>query len=184
MRRIGLMGLMMASLLMAGNTWAQSNTNAPPLPGDNPITVITQWMTSSDTNSTLFDLGSLTVWAGNSYVNNANNASTFGMDLRLYHSLSNGVQFTVESETLNAGVIGVIYSQQGGFQLSKSTHDLRFGAYVDGGYSFVYSRPFLETGIDLRKAMSRISFVYTRLGYDFMQRKAAGKFEAGVGVVF
>ena len=160
-------------------------TNAtPPLTPASFLPTVASWFTSSDPNNTLFDDATITGWAGNSYVNNDNNASSLGLDIRLYKFPTAGLQLHLESETLNAGIAGTLYSQQVGLQLAKAMHDVRVGAFVDPGYSFAESKPFIAVGIDARKAMGKVSFIYGRIGYEFIQKRSAGVFEAGVGVKF
>lgn len=158
---------------------AQTSTNLPS-PASWPSTVL-DWVSGSDTNITLFNDASVTLWAGNSYLNNSQNASTFGADVRVWKSES-GLQLTIESETKNAGVAGTLYSQQAGFQFGKGIHDLRFGGYINGGYSFFENKPFIEAGGDFRKAIGKVSFIGLRVGYQFIDKQPAGAFSAFLGV--
>ena len=161
---------LLAALILQPST-LHAQTNAPS--ADSFPAVVQQWISSVDTNSTLFDTSVITLWTGNSYVNNSANASALGGDVRLWRGQSNNFQLTLEAQLDNAGIAGTLYSFQGGFGFQKAYNDLRLGAYLNGGWSIVAGKGFIEGGLDVRKGMSRTTFIGMRVGYQMMPGSTA-----------
>jgi hypothetical protein len=172
------------ALLTAVNLQAQVASNSPPT-AESAVTTVFNWVTTGvDTNDTTFNLAACTLRYGNSFVNNADNATTFGADLNLWHP-SSAVTLAIESDVRNAGVVGKLYSAEAGLLLYHPMFNIRVGGYVDGGYSWLDHSPTASAGLDASKDIGKSSAVYLRLGYQysFKTHQQAGIFETGIRAI-
>ncbi len=129
---------------------------------------VSQYFTSFDTNSTTFKSNSFDLWAGADYQNNLNFANSIGVEWQAVNLLS------LESVTRNAGIAGTILSQQVGFGLNKVVYDTKLTGFVDGAYDFQLGRPFLTTGLRVKKALTVHTFAGIGIEVPFYFKGGSG----------
>ncbi len=157
--------ILSVSLCLCGLLSARAQTNAPPATPQSFVTSVQSYFTSFDTNSTTFSNRKFDLWTGMDYVQGVNTAASLGLE----YQISSG--FAVESVTRNAGIAGIILSQQGGIGYSIVHYDTKITGYLDGGYDFDGKRTFAEIGVRAKKALS----ANTYLGIGISTRYPGGR---------
>lgn len=131
----------------------------PPLPSPSNIISGGSFLESAktyfsefDTNSTTFVGKKFDLWTGADYASGVNVTSSLGIEYNVYGS------FSIESVTRNAGIAGIIASEQLGGGYNLVFYDSKFTAYVSGGYDFAGSKPYAAVGLRAKKALTRNTF--------------------------
>lgn len=166
-------------LLLGGNAQAQplsgtniDNPSAPAVASDSPpqtfFNSVSQYFTSSDPAIPFHGIAEVGI--GMAYQSGVNFGSDF--DLRGKYEISangtNGTSWGIygESVTRNAGVAGIIVSEQAGGGLYYDRYDLELSAGVLGGYRFDTAGPAFTAYADVRKNLTANTFAGTRLGLE------------------
>lgn len=150
------------------------------IPTSNPtgsfFDTVTSYFTSFNTNLSTFQLDKASVWAGADFKENVNVSFSLGIEYNLWKSIS------VESVTRNFGVAGAITSEQLGFGLNFTLHDVRMTGYIDYGYNFTSSSDvtdhgsFIGVGARIKKALTDHTFAALQLEADYyFSRKTSGQ---------
>ena len=124
------------------------------------------YFTSSNTN--LPFKGTAEIALGMAYQSGVNIASDF--DARYKFALTPNSGILLESVTRNAGVDGVIVSEQAGigyYYLPVSTPDLELSAGLLGGYRFDVSQGAITAYFDARKSLTENTFAGVRIAYEY-----------------
>lgn len=180
MKKIILASLLAFGLAFAGR--AQTNTT----PQQTFFNSIGSYFTSMDTNSTTFHKANeFDVSLGADYVNNANVSSSLNIRYGLYALGTNGLTLGLESVTRNAGIAGVIQSQQLGLTLSKAIYDVKITGFLEPGYNFPLHHSYAEIGAEAAKALTPNTYSFIRLGTDISARNNGSVVvSGGVGFTF
>lgn len=126
-------------------------TNIPPQ--QTFFETVASYLTSQNTNLLTFQkTNELDLWAGADYVTGVQVSASLGIEYNVYKKIS------IESVTRNAGIGGVVVSQQGGVGLNFVVHDVKLTGYLDGGYDFYNKRPYAALGIRAKKALTENTF--------------------------
>ena len=124
------------------------------------------YFTSSNTN--LPFKGTAEIALGMAYQSGVNIASDF--DARYKFALTTNSGVLLESVTRNAGVDGVIVSEQAGigfYYIPVSTPDLELSAGLLGGYRFDVSQGAITAYLDARKSLTENAFAGVRIAYEY-----------------
>ncbi len=125
----------------------------------------------SSSNPSLPIKGSAEVSLGMAYQAGVNIASDFGIRYKFGASTTNGSSgFFAESVTRNAGVAGVIVSEElgGGYYIiPASTPDIELSGGVLGGYRFDTEAGAATIYADVRKSLTPNTFAGVRLAYEW-----------------
>ena len=124
------------------------------------------YFTSSNTN--LPFKGTAEIALGMAYQSGVNIASDF--DARYKFALTTNSGVLLESVTRNAGVDGVIVSEQAGigyYYIPVSTPDLELSAGLLGGYRFDISQGAFTAYLDARKSLTENTFAGVRIAYEY-----------------
>ena len=124
------------------------------------------YFTSSNTN--LPFKGTAEIALGMAYQSGVNIASDF--DARYKFALTTNSGVLLESVTRNAGVDGVIVSEQAGigyYYIPVSTPDLELSAGLLGGYRFDVSQGAITGYLDARKSLTENTFAGVRIAYEY-----------------
>jgi hypothetical protein len=124
------------------------------------------YFTSSNTN--LPFKGTAEIALGMAYQSGVNIASDF--DARYKFALTPNSGVLLESVTRNAGVDGVIVSEQAGigyYYIPVSTPDLELSAGLLGGYRFDVSQAAFTAYLDARKSLTENTFAGVRIAYEY-----------------
>ena len=124
------------------------------------------YFTSSNTN--LPFKGTAEIALGMAYQSGVNIASDF--DARYKFALTTNSGVLLESVTRNAGVDGVIVSEQAGigyYYIPVSTPDLELSAGLLGGYRFDLSQGAFTAYLDARKSLTENTFAGVRIAYEY-----------------
>jgi hypothetical protein len=148
--KIAVLGLL-SCLLLSFSVPLRAQTNADTTPGGF-LSSVQNYFTTMDTNSTTFVNRNFDLWTGAEYVQGVNTASSLGLEYKISGS------FSFESVTRNAGIAGIILSQQGGFGYSLTRYDTKLTGYIDGGYDFNGKRPYAEVGARIKKAATKNTY--------------------------
>ncbi len=141
---------------------AQPITNTVPATMPNFFNSVAQYFTSSNTNYDLHSTAEITL--GAAYQAGVNFGSDFGVRYKFDLGTNTGV--CLESVTHNAGVAGIIVSEQAGAGVYYIRHDLELSAGVDAGYRFDVRHPALTLYADVRKSLTENTYAGLRLGYE------------------
>jgi hypothetical protein len=124
------------------------------------------YFTSSNTN--LPFKGTAELALGMAYQSGVNIASDF--DARYKFAITTNSGVLLESVTRNAGVDGVIVSEQAGigyYYIPASTPDLELSAGLLGGYRFDVSQAAFTAYLDARKSLTENTFAGVRIAYEY-----------------
>jgi hypothetical protein len=124
------------------------------------------YFTTSNTN--LPFRGTAEVALGLAYQSGVNIASDFDARCKFAVTTNSGV--ILESVTRNAGVNGVIVSEQAGagwYYIPVPTPDIELTAGVLAGYRFNAAQVAFTAYLDARKSLTQNTFAGIRLGYEF-----------------
>ena len=124
------------------------------------------YFTSSNTN--LPFKGTAEIALGMAYQSGVNIASDF--DARYKFAITTNSGVLLESVTRNAGVDGVIVSEQAGigyYYIPVSTPDLELSAGLLGGYRFDVSQGAFTAYLDARKSLTENTFAGVRIAYEY-----------------
>ena len=143
-------------LLACGATATQAQTtNATPPTPDSFVKTVENYFTSFDTNLDL-TFGATnyrgSVIVGADYVQSVNISSSLGISYDI------GKGFSAESTTRNAGIAGVILSQQAGIGYNLVIHDLKITGFIEPGYDFNSRQVYGAIGARLSKALTTHTF--------------------------
>lgn len=149
---------------------AQPITNTVPASMPGFFNSVADYFTTSNTNYDLHSTAEITL--GAVYQAGINFGSDFGV--RYKYDLGANTGLCLESVTRNAGVAGVIVSEQAGAGVYYIRHDLELSAGVDAGYRFDVRHPALTLYADVRKSLTENTYAGLRLGYetDFSQTES------------
>ena len=124
------------------------------------------YFTSSNTNLPI--KGTAEIALGMAYQSGVNIASDFDARYKFAVTTNSGV--ILESVTRNAGVDGIIVSEQAGvgyYYIPVSTPDIELSAGLLGGYRFDVSRAAFTAYFDARKSLTANTFAGVRLAYEY-----------------
>jgi hypothetical protein len=124
------------------------------------------YFTSS--NPSLPIKGTAEIALGMAYQSGVNIASDFDARYKFAVTTNSGV--ILESVTRNAGVDGVIVSEQAGigyYYIPAATPDIELSAGLLGGYRFNASQAAFTAYFDARKSLTENTFAGVRLAYEY-----------------
>ena len=162
---------------------ALTNLESATSPQTTVFQTLSSWMTSSNPalTNTFSTNKSFTIETGAEYVGGRDVAETFILEY-------NFGRFSAESETRNAGIAGIVLSQEIGFGYSvQATVDLRLRGFVDLGYNFDQKCGMSEIGIEAQKGLTDNTFAYIRFSEGILFKSSALQtptIGAGVGITF
>lgn len=137
---------------------AQTATNQPPASPGSFFNTAESYFTTFNTNLDV-TFGSTnyrgSVIIGADYVQSVNISSSLSLSYDLPFAWK-GV--SAESTTRNAGIAGVILSQQCGVGYNIVVHDTKLTAFMEGGYDFNASKPYVAIGARISKALTEHTF--------------------------
>ena len=142
------------------NTLGQTGTIPTTMPGF--FNSVAQYFTSINTNYDFHSTAEITL--GAAYQSGINFGSDLG--LRYKYDLGTNMGVCFESVTRNAGVNGIIVSEQAGVGVYYIQHDLELSAGLDAGYRFDANQPALTFYADVRKLLTENTYAGLRLGYE------------------
>lgn len=125
-------------------------TNQPPAAF---LTTVGNWFTTQNTNLLTFQQSHGDVWAGADYRDGLNSSYSFGVNAKIWKSLS------LDTVMHNASIAGTVVSIQGGLGLGLVSHDMKFTPYADLGYDLNLSQAFVALGARVQKALTEHTFV-------------------------
>jgi hypothetical protein len=163
---------------------SQADTNAPaPV---NPSTFFGDaegWFATFGSNTWTGARGF--VETGAAYQNNVDIASTFELGYNAWSPSTNSTSgLVIDSETLNAGIAGVILSQVMDVAWRLDIKDVQILAGIGGGYNFQTSRAFPDIFGELQKKLGANTHAFIRLESQISGKTAAPIVAAGVGFSF
>ena len=132
---------------LANNGTVAGISNAIPA-ADTFLTTVQKYFTSFDTNSTTFKKANEIDVMVSADTKDGVTSAGLGLNYSLWSFVG------VEGIVRNAGIGGVVVSAQGGVSVSRVIYDVKASFYVDGGYSFQLSTPYVESGVRVFKALS------------------------------
>ena len=151
-----------------------------------------QYFSSSNTN--LPFRGTMEISMGMAYQAGVNIAADFGIRYKFGSSVSGtnaGSGFFAESVTRNAGVGGIIVSEQVGggyYYVPESTPDIEMSGGILGGYRFDTESGAATIYADIRKSLTPNTFAGMRLAYEWdaqhVSAQAAPVISAETGFTF
>jgi hypothetical protein len=152
-----------------GSLQAQSlaSTNTPP-PVNNPQTFfgsVGNYLTTSNPNLPI--RGQAEIGLGMAYQSGVNIASDFSARYKLSVTTNSGV--LLESVTRNAGINGVIVSEQVGpgyYYVPATTPDIELSAGLLGGYRFDTRSAAFTAYLDARKSLTQNTFAGLRIAFE------------------
>ncbi len=164
----------LAATSLAATAGAQSSVTETNASGgtttvSNPQTffgTVGSYFTTSNTN--LPFKGTAEIALGLAYQSGVNIASDFDVRYKFAVTTNSGV--ILESVTRNAGVNGIIVSEQAGvgyYYIPVTTPDIELSAGLLGGYRFDVSRAALTAYLDARKSLTANTFAGVRLAYEY-----------------
>ena len=156
---------------LANNGTVAGISNAIPA-ADTFLTTVQKYFTSFDTNSTTFKKANEIDVMVSADTKDGVTSAGLGLNYSLWSFVG------VEGIVRNAGIGGVVVSAQGGVSVSRVIYDVKASFYVDGGYSFQLSTPYVESGVRVFKALS--SNTATGIG-TYLQADAKG-IRGGAGI--
>lgn len=119
---------------------------------------VSSYFTAFDTNSLTFQrTNEIDVFTGADTQDGITSAS-LSINYSLWKSIG------IEETTRNAGIAGVVVSQQLGMSYSRVIYDLKLSAYLDGGYNLPRHGAFVECGLRAFKALTANTFAGVGLG--------------------
>jgi hypothetical protein len=148
----------------SGRAQSLSTTNA----ATNPQTFfgsVGNYLTSSNPNLPI--RGQAEIALGMAYQSGVNIASDFSARYKFPLATNSGVLF--ESVTRNAGINGVIVSEQVGagyYYLPAATPDTELSAVLLGGYRLDNRSAAFTACLDVRKSLTANTFAGVRLGFE------------------
>jgi hypothetical protein len=155
-----------------------ATTNANPVsasdgsstvPTGNPQTffsTVGNYLTSSNPNLPI--RGQAEIGLGLAYQSGVNIASDLSARYKISVSTNSGV--LLESVTRNAGVNGVIVSEQAGFgyyYIPSTTPDIELSAGLLGGYRIDTRSAAFTAYLDARKSLTANTFAGVRIGFEY-----------------
>ena len=145
-------GLFIAALTGLGALPAMAQTNANAA-AQNFFQSAQGYLTSFNTNYA-WASNQLEFAVGADYQNQIQWAN----DLELQYDVKGG-NFGIGARMRNAGIAGVVESEEAGLECSLVSHyDTRVEAKLYGGYDQQYDRPLIEPELDLRKKLTANTF--------------------------
>ena len=159
-----LLALAIGSGSQSGRAQSLTSTNAVP----NPQTFfgsVGNYLASSNPNLPM--RGQAEIALGMAYQAGVNIASDFSARYKLALATNSGVLF--ESVTRNAGINGVIVSEQAGvgyYYLPPATPDIEFSAMLLGGYRLDTRSAAFTACLDVRKTLTANTFAGLRIGFE------------------
>jgi hypothetical protein len=148
---------------------ATTNTNTPP-PVDNPQTffgTVGNYLTTSNPNLPI--RGRAEIALGMAYQSGVNIASDFSARYKLSVTTNSDSGVLLESVTRNAGINGVIVSEQAGlgyYYLPSTTPDIELSAGLLGGYRFDTRSAAFTAYLDARKSLTPNTFAGLRIAFE------------------
>ena len=145
-----------------------TTTNTPPPGNNNPQTffgTVGNYLTTSNPNLPI--RGQAEVALGLAYQSGVNIASDFSARYKLSVTTNSGAIF--ESVTRNAGINGVIVSEQAGlgyFYRPAANPDIELSAGLLGGYRFDTRSAAFTAYLDARKSLTPNTFAGLRMGFE------------------
>jgi len=161
---LALLALALVSANQSGRAQSLNATN----PAPNPETFfgsVGNYLTSS--NPSLPIRGRAEISLGMAYQSGVNIASDFAARYKLTLTTNSGVLF--ESVTRNAGINGVIVSEQigaGYYYLPPATPDIELSAILLGGYRLDNRSAAFTACLDVRKTLTANTFAGLRIGFE------------------
>ncbi len=149
------------------------------------------YLTGSNPNLTI--RGSAEITLGMAYQAGVNIASDFGIRYKFGTPATNGSAsgLFVESVTRNAGVAGIIVSEQAGggyYLIPASTPDIELSGGLLAGYRFDTASPAITAYLDVRKSLTVNTYAGIRIGYEWdsarQRAQAAPVISAETGFTF
>ena len=143
-------------------------TNNLPLGDNNPQTffgTVGNYLTTSNPNLPI--RGQAEVALGLAYQSGVNIASDFSARYKLSVTTNSGAIF--ESVTRNAGINGVIVSEQAGlgyYYRPAASPDIELSAGLLGGYRFDTRSAAFTAYLDVRKSLTPNTFAGLRIGFE------------------
>lgn len=141
---------------------AQVSTNAmPPMDSSGFIHSVGGYFSSFNPDLPFTGVGEIAI--GMAYQSGVNIASDLDLRFDVYNIGTNGLGIFAESVTRNAGVAGVIVSEQAGGGILYRHIDTELSAGVLGGYRFDTGGPAVTIYADVRKMMTENTYSGLRL---------------------
>ena len=144
------------------------------------------YLTGSNPNLPIRGKAEITL--GMAYQAGVNIASDFGIKYKFTGTNSG---FYAESVTRNAGVAGVIVSEEAGggyYIIPATTPDIELSGGLLGGYRFDTGSPAIAAYLDVRKSLTVNTYAGVRIGYEWDSTKqtaqAAPVISAETGFTF
>lgn len=173
--------LLTITALALGLAVTNAQTNIPATPVGFLNTAL-GYFTSHNPDLTNAFNGIGEAWTGADYQNEVNISSSVGLEYNLIRKPT--YNLAIESVTRNAGIAGVIVSEQAGpkFKLIVGG-DTEVGIFIEGGYGVSTEGdikglhdPFAAIGLDIKKALTQNTFAGLRFEQDFtFQKSGLGK---------
>jgi hypothetical protein len=142
-----------------------ASSNAPSSSAESFFGTVGSYFTSSNPNLPI--KGTAEIALGLAYQSGVNIASDF--DVRYKFALGTNSGVMVESVTRNAGIDGIIVSEQAGaayYYIPAATPDMELSAGLLAGYRFDVSRVAFTAYLDARKSLTPNTFAGARLAYE------------------
>jgi hypothetical protein len=161
-KSIGLVIAAAALLLVATAKSQELSTNEP----STFIATVGNYFSSSNPNLPI--AGHAEIALGMAYQSGVNIASDFDARYKIAISTNSGV--ILESVTRNAGIDGIIVSEQAGvgfYYIPEGTPDIELSAGLLGGYRFDNSTAAFTAYVDIRKSLTQNTFAGLRLAYEY-----------------
>lgn len=173
----------LAAISLALPAMAQS-TNAPT---STSVTSIfdsaEQFFTSYGPNSFTNEHGYFET--GVALQNNVNVGATLELGAPIWRTASKTSGLTLASETLNAGIAGVIVQEQIDLAWSIDVHDVDVLLGVGGGYDFQEHHMFPGVFAELQKKLTQNTHAFLRIEEDLEGKAASAPMvSTGVGFTF
>lgn len=153
--KILLIGAVMTCAALTSAHAQSPATNAVPPTPDSFFNTAESYFTTFNTNlDATFGATNYrgSVIVGADYVQSVNISSSLGISYDI------GKGFSAESTTRNAGIAGVILSEQLGIGYNLVIHDLKITAYAAPGYDFNAKAVYGAVGARLSKALTSHTF--------------------------
>lgn len=157
----------MIAILLLASVPARAQTNTPPpATPQGFLTSAESYFLAFDTNKTTFTANdTVDVFTAFEYVGGVNTAASLGISYNAFKLSS--LTIGIESVTRNASIGGVILSQAAGFNLQLVHYDTKVMGYVNAGYDFQQSKPCVEIGTRIFKALTDNTFAGIGIGERF-----------------
>lgn len=163
---------LLAVTFVALTGYSQTITNVP-----NFAQTALSWVTTLNTNSTIWTNDTVDIEVGADNQNGIPVDASLGVSASIYKALA------VEDWIRNAAVAGTILSEQAGLGIQFSKYDIKFGLFLDVGYSPYRKDEFVAGAAQLSKGMTQNTFAFIRLEEDFyFKTKTVDTPLIGVGI--